>query len=188
MSNQKLKADKSFDLNAAIAGYAIKRPFEGNSTAKVTMSTRRFQLDENPAGIRNVLFRFDASGNCYLTLITPTAIHNIPFGLDNWLIGMTDRSLSVARTVYPNAMGVSPVRIAGMCTWTAANQLSDYYLSMFNPGSTETFKFTFEGDQLKMEIVAPPVQRRPQGAKGPQTAIPPTEPKNIVFTGTKMKD
>jgi len=188
MSNQALKADKSFDLNKAIAGYAIKRPFEGNSTAKVTMSTRRFQLDENPAGIRNVLFRFDASGNCYLTLITPTAIHNIPFGLDNWLIGMTDRSLSFARTVYPNAMGVTSVRTAGICTWTATNQLSAYYLSMFNPGSTETFKFTFEGDQLKMEIVAPPAQRRPQGAQGPQTATPPAEPKNLVFTGSKMKD
>jgi len=188
MSKQKLVADKSFALNKTISGYAIKRPFEGNSTTKVTMSTRRYQMDENITSIRNVLFRFDASGNCYLTLITPTAIHNIPFGLDNWLMGATDRTLSVSRTVYPNPMGVTPVRTAGTCTWTGTNQLSAYYLSMFNPGSTETFKFTFEGDQLKMEVIAPPVQRRPQAAQGPQTATPQAEPKNLVFTGTKMKD
>ena len=187
MSNKKLKANNSFDLNKAIAGYEIKRPFEGTSTSKVTMNTRRYQMEENTSGIRNVLFRFDASGNCYLTLVTATAIHNIPFGLDNWLIGATDRTLSVARTVYPNSMGVTPVRTAGICTWTGSNQLSAYYLSMFNPGSTETFKFTFEGDQLKLEVVAPPAQRRPQGAQGPQNIQQP-EPRNLVFTGTKMKD
>jgi CubicO group peptidase (beta-lactamase class C family) len=187
MSNNKLKANNSFDLNKAIAGYEIKRPFEGASAAKVILNTRRYQMDENASGIRNVFFRFDASGNCYLTLVTATAIHNIPFGLNNWLIGMTDRTLSVARTVYPNLMGVTPVRTAGICTWATANQLSAYYLSMFNPGSTETFKFSFEGDKLKLEVVAPPAPSRPQGAQGPQNA-PQPEARNLVFTGTKMKD
>jgi hypothetical protein len=187
MSNQKLKAE-SFDLNAAIAGYAIKSPFLTNSVAKVTSGTRRYLMDDNTTGIKNVLFRFDASGNCYLTIITPTAIHNIPFGLDSWLMGMTDRTLSVARTVYPNPMGVTPVRTAGICTWTGTNQLSAYYLSMFNPGSTETFKFTFEGDQLKMEVEVPPTPRRPQGAQGPPSAQQPAEVKNLVFTGKIIKD
>jgi CubicO group peptidase (beta-lactamase class C family) len=182
MSDKKLKADKSFDLNAAIAGYEIKRPFEGTSTSKVMMSSRRYKMDENASGIRSVLFRFDASGNCYLTFITASAIHNIPFGLDSWLYGMTDRTLSNARSVYPNTMGVTPVHTAGICTWTAGNQLSAYYLSMFNPGSTETFQFTFEGDQLKMEIVPP--SRRPQGPPGMQQP----ESVNLIFTGTKMKD
>jgi len=180
MSNKKLKADPSFDLKETIAGYEIKHPFEGRSTSRVTMSTRRYQMDENASGIRSVLFRFDASGNCYLTFISAGAIHNIPFGLDSWLMGMTDRSLSIARTVYPNTMGVTPVRTAGICSWTTDNQLSAYYLSMFNPGSTETFKFTFEGEQLKMEIIAPPGRRLgPPGMQQP-------EPVNLIFTGTKM--
>ncbi len=187
MSDKKLKANTSFDLKAAIAGYEIKRPFEGTTTSKVTMSTRRFQMEENPLGIRSVLFRFDASGNCYLTLISAGAIHNIPFGLDSWLYGMTDRTLSVARTVYPNAMGVTPVRTAGICTWTAANQLSAFYLSMFNPGSTETFRFTFEGEQLKMEIVRPATVRRP-GSAGPQGPQPMQQPEPLIFTGTKMQN
>ncbi len=182
MSDKKLKADKSFDLNAAIAGYEIKRPFEGTSTTRVTMSTRRYQMDENAPGIRSLLFRFDASGNCYLTFITAGAIHNIPFGLDGWLNGMTDRTLSFARSVYRNTMGVTPVRTAGICTWTADNQLSSYYLSMFNPGSYETFRFTFEGDQLKMEIVAP--SRRRPGPPGMQQP----ESVGLIFTGKKMKD
>jgi len=95
---------------------------------------------------------------------------------------MTDRSLAIARTVYPNMMGVTPVRTAGICTWTATNQLSAYYLSMFNPGSTESFRFGFEGDQLKMEIVAP-TGRRP----GPP-GTPQPEPVNLIFTGMKMKN
>jgi CubicO group peptidase (beta-lactamase class C family) len=182
MSDKKLNADKSFDLKAAIAGYEIKRPFNTTTTTRVKMNTRRYKMDENQLGINSTLFRFDASGNCYLTFITTTAIHNIPFGLDNWLIGMTDRSLAIARTVYPNTMGVTPVRTAGICTWTAENQLSAFYLSMFNPGSTETFKFTFEGDQLKMEIIAPAGRRLgPPGA--PQPA-----PVNLIYTGIKMKN
>jgi CubicO group peptidase (beta-lactamase class C family) len=182
MSNKKLKSDKSFDLNAAIAGYDFKRPFEGTSTSKVMMSTRRYKMDENASGILSLLFRFDATGNCYLTFITASAIHNIPFGLDGWLYGITDRTLSSARSVYPNTMGVTPVHTAGICTWTAVNQLSAYYLSMFNPGSTENFRFMFEGDQLKMEIV-PPSRRRP----GPP-GIQQPEPGNIIYTGTMMKD
>jgi CubicO group peptidase (beta-lactamase class C family) len=182
MSDKRLKANKSFDLSAAIAGYETKRPFEGKSTTKVIMSTRRYQMEENAPGIRNVLFRFDASGNCYLTFLTVSAIHNIPFGLDNWLIGTTDRTLSMTQTVYPNSMGVTPVNTAGICTWTADNQLSAYYLSMFNPGSTETFRFTFEGDHLKIEVIAPTGRRMgPPGMQQPQST-------NLILTGTKMQD
>jgi len=182
MSDKKLKANSSFDLTAAIAGYKIRLPFEGTSTSKVTMSTRRYRMDENATGIRSVLFRFDASGNCYLTFVSPGAIHNIPFGLDNWMIGMTDRSLSIARMVYPNTMGVTPVHTAGICSWTGDNQLSAYYLSMFNPGSDETFRFTFEGEQLKVEIMAP--SRRRLGPPGMQQP----KPGNLIFTGTKIND
>jgi len=180
MSNEKLSENKTFDLKAEIAGYETKRPFEGTGTAKVTMSTKRYQLEENTQGIRSILFRFDATGNCYLTFITASAIHNIPFGLDSWLYGMTDRTLSIARTVYPNSMGVTPVRTAGICTWVTDNQLSAYYLSMFNPGSTETFRFTFEGDKLKMEILMPPGRRM-----GPPGMAQP-EPVNLIFSGKKM--
>jgi hypothetical protein len=182
MSDKKLQADKSFDLKAEISGYEIKRPFTGVSTSKVTTSTRRYQMNDNQSGIRNLLFRFDASGNCYLTFVTAGAIHNIPFGLDTWLHGMTDRTLSVARTVYPNAMGVTPVQTAGICTWTAENQLSAYYLSMFNPGSDETFRFTFDGDDLKMEIIVPAPRRM-----GPPDMQQP-EPGNIILSGTRIRD
>jgi CubicO group peptidase (beta-lactamase class C family) len=182
MSDKKLTANKSFDLNAAISGYEIKKPFEGTSTTKVTMGTRRYKMDENALGITSTLFRFDGTGNCYITFITASAIHNIPFGLNTWLYGMTDRTLAMSRSAYPNTMGITPVRTAGTCSWKTANQLSAYYLSMFNPGATETFQFTFDGDKLNMEIIAP-VQSR----QGPPNMKQP-EPKNLVFTGTKIKD
>jgi hypothetical protein len=139
-------------------------------------------MDENASGILSVLFRFDSSGNCYLTFVTLSAIHNIPFGLDKWMYGITDRTLSFSRSVYSNTMGITPVHTAGICTWTSSDQLSAYYLSMFNPGSEETFRFLFEGDQLKMEIV-PPFRARPgpPGMQEPETS-------NLIFTGTKIKD
>lgn len=180
MSKAKLKPNSAYNLKAEIAKYEMKRPFPGSSTQKVVTSTRRYKMEENPAGIRSLLLRFDAAGNCYLTFVTSSAIHNIPFGLDSWLYGMTDRTLSIARTVYPNAMGVTPVHTAGICTWTSNNQLSAYYLSMFNPGSDETMRFTFDGDQLKMELVAPTGTRL-----GPPT-MEKQEPKNIVIIGSKM--
>lgn len=182
MSDNKLEANKSFDLGTAIADYEIKRPFKGAGVNKVTMSTSRYQMEENQHGLESVLFRFDSYGNCYLTFVTAGAIHNIPFGLDTWMHGMTDRTLSFSGTVYPNPMSVTPVNTAGICSWTAENQLSLYYLSMFNPGSTETIQFTFEGDNLNMEIVA--VTRRRMGPPGMQQP----DPNNIIFTGTRVID
>ena len=182
MSNKKLKANKSFDVNADIANYESKRPFDGNSVTRVTMSARRYQVDENASGIRSVLFRFDTSGNCHLTFVTSSAIHNIPFGLDKWLYGITDRTLSFSRSVYSNTKGITPVHTAGICSWTSENQLSAYYLSMFNPGSAENFLFTFDGDQLEMVIKAPTM--RLQGPPG----ILQQEPTNLLLTGTRIKD
>jgi CubicO group peptidase (beta-lactamase class C family) len=182
ISDKKLKADKSFDLNAAIAGYEFKRPFEGTSKEKVILSTRRYKMDDNAQGISSVLFSFDDFGNTHLTLITTSGIYNIPFGLDSWLYGMTDRTLAFSRSAYSNTMDVTPVNTAGICTWTESDQLSAYYLSMFNPGSNETFKFTFGDDNLKMEIM--PQARRQQLPAGVQ--LP--EPVSIVYTGEKMEN
>lgn len=182
MSDKKLRPNNSFNLNTEISRYAIKMPFEGTSVSRVTTGTRRYRMDENASGILSTLFRFDSEGNCFLTFVTAGAIHNIPFGLDKWLHGMTDRTLSIARTVYPNSMGVTPVNTAGTCSWTNPGQLSAFYLSMFNPGSAETFRFTFEGDNLKMEIIAPSGRRLgPPGMQQP-------EPVNLILTGTKIND
>ena len=182
MRNKKIETRESFDLAAAIAGYETKKPFEGAGVNKVTMSTRRFRMDQNERGLESVLFRFDSSGNCYLTFVTAGAVHNIPFGLNNWMHGMTDRTLSFGGMGYPNPMGVTPVNTAGICSWTSENQLSVYYLSMFNPGSAETIRFTFEGDNLNMEIVAD--TRRRMGPPGMQQSVP----ENILFTGTRLTD
>lgn len=146
------------------------------------MRTMRYKMDDNDSGINSVLFRFDEVGNCHLTIITASAIHNIPFGMDNWLYGMTDRTLSMSGGVYPNKMGVTPVNTAGICSWTTAETLSAYYISMFNPGSSETFRFTFSNDQLTMEIVAPSGRRLgPPGMSQPKA-------ENLVLHGTQTDE
>jgi CubicO group peptidase (beta-lactamase class C family) len=182
MSNKKLKPEKSFDLNTAIAGYETKRPFSDTSIYKVTLCTRRYVMESSTTDIRSVMFRFDSSGNCFLTFVTSGAVHNIPFGLDSWLYGTTDRTLSALSTGYPNKMGVTPFNTAGICTWTAPEKLSAYCLSMFNPGAEETFKFTFDKDKLNIEIVPP--SRSPMAPRG----IAQQETIKIVLTGTKTKD
>jgi hypothetical protein len=69
-----------------------------------------------------------------------------------------------------------------MCTWTAENQLSAYYLSMFNPGSTENFLFTFDDDNLEIQIKAPTMRfPGPPGMQQPESA-------NLIITGTKFTD
>ena len=181
MSDQPLKADPEFDLQAKISKYEINPPFKQPSVQKVTMETRRYTLAENVSGYTTALFRFDASGNCYLTFESPGAIHNIPFGLDDWKLGISERALTFARTVYPNPMGVTPVNTAGMCTWTSENTLSAYYLSMFNPGSSEMFEFTFDDDDLTMEIVAPSSLPGPPGGNRPAL-------KNVVVKGSRILD
>ncbi len=180
MSAKPVKNDPSVNLTPVLAEARIKPPFEGKTTSKLSLSTKRFELAENTLGIKNVFFRFDGVGNCHLTFVTAGAIHNIPFGLDSWRYGSTDRTLSMSRSAYPNQMGVTPVQTAGWCTWTAENKLSAYYMSLFNPGSSETFSFTFEGNQLRMEIVAPTGRRLgPPGAAAATLS-------NMVLTGTLM--
>lgn len=139
-------------------------------------------MDDNATGIRSVMFRFDSFGNCYLTFVTAGAVHNLPFGLDCWLYGTTDRTLSASGTVYPNKMGVTPFHTAGICTWTAPDQLSTHCLSMFNPGTEENFIFTFKDDQLIMEIAPPSRPRMAPPGTGQQ------EPIKTLLTGTKIID
>ena len=53
---------------------------------------------------------------------------------------------------------------------------------MFNPGSAETFRFTFSDDQLKMEIVAPSGRRLgPPGMSQPKA-------ENLILHGTKTDE
>jgi len=84
MSDKKLRPNNAFNLNTEISRYAIKIPFEGTSVSRVTTGTRRYRMDENASGILSTLFRFDSEGNCFLTFVTAGAIHNIPFGVDQW--------------------------------------------------------------------------------------------------------
>ena len=57
--------------------------------------------------------------------------------------------------VYANMMGVTPYETAGSCSWTGPGELSAYYLSMFNVGVSENFRFRFDGDDFTMTIAAP---------------------------------
>lgn len=175
MSDKKLKADKGFDLNAAISGYALKFPFPAcDESNAVKNCTKRYNMHQNSYGINVVDFRFDKSGNVYLTFEGDAFTTNIPFGLNSWKMGQTDRKAAFARAVYTNMMGVTPYETAGYCTWTAENELTTYYLSMFNVGTNETFRFSFDGDDITMTIVGP-------AGRGGAPA------QSVVLTGSAIK-
>ena len=122
MSDKKLKPHKNFDLQAAIGGYELKHPFpEASAQPGERSRTLRYRIHQNSYGLTGIAFRFDAEGNMYLTLETGEAIHNIPFGLDSWKMGSTDRTLLFGGTVYANSMNTTPMTTAGWCTWTGAD-------------------------------------------------------------------
>ena len=140
-------------------------------------------MHQNAYGLTGIGFRFDADGNMYLTLETGEAIHNIPFGLDDWKMGSTDRTLLFGGTVYANTMGVTPMTTAGWCAWTAPGELGAYYLSLFNNGCQERFRFNFspDRDELTVTVVAPQ-PRRFQGNPAPAPAT-----RDVTLTASRIK-
>lgn len=156
MSDKKLKPEKGFSLEDAIGGYALAMPLPASDPeAVVRTSAKRYMMHQNAYGIKAVDVRFDAAGDFYLTLEGEAFTTNLPFGLDGWKVGSTDRKAPFSRAVYTNMMGVTPYEVAGSCSWSADGELTAYYFSMFNTGVNETFKLAFKGDALTLTIVAP---------------------------------
>ncbi len=151
VGDKKLKASK-INLEQAISGYALKKPFEP-TVAQAKSETRKYRMFQNQYGIEKVCFRFDANGNCQVTLETAASNTNLDFGLGDWKLRQTDRKMALVRSSYPNTQDVTPYYSAGICGWTGKDQLSAQSLSFFNAGTTENFRFTFDGDKFKMEIL-----------------------------------
>lgn len=150
-SGKKLPKSK-FDLDSAIKGYAIPEPYAEVGEANALKScTRVYKMFQNDRGLTGLSLRFDGSGNCTVTMETPTAIHNNQYGLGEWVMGTTERRLPQTFS-YPNPMNVTPVQTAGYCAWTGADTLSTTLMSMFNVGNTETIEYQLDGDNLIMTI------------------------------------
>ncbi len=184
MSPKKLKPSKNFDLQAAIGGYELKHPFPAPSQGPFECSrTLRYKMHQNSYGFTGIAFRFDAEGNMTLTLESGSAIHNIPFGLNDWQMGSTDRTLLFPGTTYANTMNTTPMTTAGWCCWTAPDELGAYYLSLFNNGCQERFRFSFspDRDELTITFVAPELRRFP----GNQAPAPST--RDITLTASRIK-
>ncbi|MBQ0044664.1 MAG: serine hydrolase [Bacteroidales bacterium] len=154
MSDKPLKAS-GFDLASEIAGYELARPFT-SSSAGLRSTTRRYEMEKNSLGINAVSFRFDKDGNCTVTMEEAASVHNLNFGLDSWMRGSTDRTMTFARAAYKNTMNSTPVNTAGLCAWTGEDELSAYWLSMFNVGAAETLVFNFNEKGMAMTIKGMP--------------------------------
>lgn len=149
--DKKLKPVKGFDMESRIGHLELAKPYQ-HTEKPLTSCTRRYEMAQNQLGISRIGLRFDADGNCYLTIEGLGSISNIPFGIREWKIGQTDRTMMLSRSAYPNTMGITPYNTAGMCSWSSENVLEAEYISLFNPGMKEDFKFTFTGDTLKLEV------------------------------------
>ena len=184
-SDKKLRANKGFDLDAETAGYKLRLPFPAvKQEPQVRSRTLRYRLHQNSYGLTGIAFRFDAAGDMYLTLESESSVNNIPFGLDCWKMGATDRTFLFGGTVYPNTMGVTPVTTAGSCSWTGQDELSAYYLSLFNNGCQETFRFSFseDYDELTVTIVGPQPRVRPGAAPAQPAAS-----RDVTLTASRIK-
>ena len=153
-SNKKINKTKGFNLENELERYALKKPFE-QKPASVKSCAKKYRIYNNSLGIDAVALRFDAKGNMYLTLEGSAFISNLSFGIEDWMIGHTDHKMAFARAIYPNTMDITPYRAAGIATWENENTLLAHCLSMFNVSTSENFKFTFDGENIKMEILPP---------------------------------
>ncbi|MCQ2130787.1 MAG: beta-lactamase family protein [Bacteroidales bacterium] len=164
LTDKKLKERKGFDINQAIAKYNLPMPFEPSAEPVLKSCAKRYSMLQNPYGIENIYFRFDAKGDCYMTFVAGAAVSNIPFALDGWKVGATDRRMIFARPAYPNLSGVTPYYTNGSCSWTKDGKLNARYISMFNPGIQEDFQISFNGDELVIEVL--PAASAQPGAPG----------------------
>lgn len=185
MSDKKLKPNKDFDLKKAIAGYELKRPFPvTRQEPSVVSRTLRYKMHQNAYGLNGISFRFNAAGDMFLTIETESAVHNIPFGFNEWLMGSSDRKLMFGGTGYPNTMWTTPSTTAGTCSWMDRRELQACYLSFFNNGAKETFKFSFSEnfDELTVTIVGPQPRVRPGAAPAAPAAS-----RDIVMSASRIK-
>ena len=98
-------------------------------------------------------------------------------------MGSTDRTLFFGGTVYANTMNTTPMTTAGWCSWTGADELGAYYLSLFNNGCQERFRFNFSPDRNDLTItVLAPQPRRFQGNPAP---VPAT--RDIILTASRIR-
>lgn len=174
LTDKKLKERKGFDINQAIAKYNLPMPFEPSAEPVLKSCAKRYSMLQNAYGIENVYFRFDAKGDCYMTFVAGAAVSNIPFALDGWKVGTTDRKMIFARSSYPNLSGVTPYYTNGSCSWTKDGKLNARYISMFNPGVQEDFQISFNGDELVIEVLP---------AAGPQPGAPGRAQAPVILKG-----
>ncbi len=167
MEDTPLPPAEGFDLRKELNCYETRRPVpENKDEYSVKSKVLRYSLDANDFGISGLWLRFNCEGDLHLTIETAGAIHNIPFGLDSWEYGSTDRTLFSGGFGYNMPLDVTPYRTAGICSWTGEGVLSASYISMFNVGSAENLKFKIKGGAITVS------------AEGPRG-------KNIVLTGKK---
>lgn len=152
MSDKPLKGSRNFDLGAAIGQYEYPAPYASTGSENALRGcTRVYRMLQNDLGLTGVSFRFDAEGNCTVTMETASAVHNHKYGLGSWKMGSTDRRLP-QQLSYPNPMDATTVQTAGYCAWTESGVLSTTLLSMFNVNSIETIEYRLEGDGLTMTV------------------------------------
>lgn len=152
MSDKPLKGSRNFDLGAAIGQYEYPAPYASTGSENALRGcTRVYRMLQNDLGLTGVSFRFDAEGNCTVTMETASAVHNHKYGLGSWKMGSTDRRLP-QQLSYPNPMDATTVQTAGYCAWTEPGVLSTTLLSMFNVNSIETIEYRLEGDGLTMTV------------------------------------
>lgn len=193
MSDKKIKvsAKGSVNLEDTLRDRVYKLPLGDSAPdAIVRTSAKRYAMFQNQYGIKYVDVRFDKDGHFYLTLEGDAFTTNIPFGLNSWKMGQTDRKSCFGRAIYTNMMGVTTYDTAGYCSWAAPGELDAYYLSMFNINTDERFHFSFDGENLTMVVKAsagPQADRARLGIPGSMNGPANIGTSDIVLTGVITK-
>jgi CubicO group peptidase (beta-lactamase class C family)/predicted glycoside hydrolase/deacetylase ChbG (UPF0249 family) len=147
--NAKLNAD----LNAKNKSLALPIAAKSNlNNREATISGKSFAVFSNDNSMKNIGFDFK-NNTLNLTLKTDSVSHNIAFGNGQWAYGETTKfgPYLVARA-RANRVGLPAFKVAGSYNWVDDKNL-DLTLRYIESGHFETFKCTFDGDKVLIDVV-----------------------------------
>ena len=123
------------------------------SSAHENIATKTFGIISARRGLDSLRFNFSKE-NCTVKFFTDSVSHELTFGNNHWVTGITTRKgpYLVARAKN-NRHELPPHKVAGSYNWTNDHTI-ELKLLYYESPHTETIRCTFNGEQMLLEDIA----------------------------------
>jgi CubicO group peptidase (beta-lactamase class C family) len=147
------RVEDTEELSSMLSSLAVPDPFRTPEELEdIPRNTvRSYTVEPNDRGLQSLSFAFGESGDIRLTLTADSASFELPFGLDNWQYGETEKESPYFHNPRKNPEGMSPFATAGYGSWTAKDELR-LRLLYVEDYQEETYTCRFEGDRVEVGV------------------------------------